>query len=83
MQLACVAFGNPLVNISWSREGNPRITVNEQQIEEGGFVFYQSILQICSTEINDTGVYSCLATNALGNDTASFELFVTSELHSK
>ena len=81
--LTCVAYGDLPLSISWSREGSvlmndsQRITIYEAEIEEGGSTFLQSILQICSTEANDAGVYSCNAENEAGNDTASFELTVT------
>ena len=81
--LTCVAYGDLPLSISWSRDGSTlmndsqRITIYEQEVEEGGITFIQSILQICSTEANDAGVYSCIAENEAGNDTAAFELTVT------
>ena len=58
-----------------------RITIYQQQIEVEGIKFVQSILQICSIEMADAGVYTCLAENVAGNDTASFELEVLCELY--
>ena len=81
--LTCVAYGDLPLSISWSRDGSTlmndsqRITIFEEEVEEGGTTFIQSILQICSTEANDAGVYSCIAENEAGNDTATFELTVT------
>ena len=81
--LTCVAYGDLPLSISWSREGSvlrndsQRITIFEEEVEEGGITFIQSILQICSTEANDAGVYSCIAENDAGNDTSTFELTVT------
>ena len=81
--LTCVAYGDQPLNISWSREGSvlmndsQRITIYEEEVEEGGITFIQSILQICSTEADDAGVYSCNVDNEAGNDTANFELTVT------
>ena len=81
--LTCVAYGDLPLSISWSRDGSTlmndsqRITIYEQEVEEGGITFIQSILQICSTEANDAGVFSCIAKNEAGNDTANFELTVT------
>ena len=83
MLLTCVAYGDLPLSISWSREGSvlmndsQRITIYEEEVEEGGTTFIQSILQICSTEADDAGVYSCIAANEAGNDTATFELTVT------
>ena len=81
--LTCVAYGDLPLGISWSREGSnlmndsQRITIYEEQFEENGVTFVQSILQICSTEIDDSGVYSCTAENNAGNITSAFELAVT------
>ena len=81
--LSCVAYGDQLPGISWSREGNVLmndsqwITIHEEEFEEGGIMFVQSILQICSTKTNDTGVYSCIADSEGSNDTVSFELTVS------
>ena len=52
------------------------ITILEEEFEEEGITFVQSILQICSTGKNDTSVYSCIADIEGGSDTASFELIV-------
>ena len=81
--LTCVAYGDLPLSISWSRDGSTlmndsqRITIYEEEVEVGGITFVQSILQICSTETNDAGVYNCIAENEAGNDTANFELTVT------
>ena len=81
--LTCVAYGALPLNISWSREGSvlmndsQRITIYEEQFEENGITFTQSILQICSTQIDDSGVYSCSADNRAGNSRSTFELLVT------
>ena len=81
--LTCVAYGDVPLSISWNREDSivmndsQRITIYEDEVEEGGITFIQSILQICSTEANDAGVYSCIAENDAGNDTDAFELTVT------
>ena len=54
-----------------------RVAIYEEELEEGGIVFVQSILQICSAESDDAGVYSCSAENDVDNVTANFELTVT------
>ena len=80
--LTCVANGDLPLSISWSREGtvlmndSQRITIYEEEIEEGGITFLQSILQICSARADDAGTYSCIAENEAGNDTANFQLNV-------
>ena len=80
--LSCVATGDLPLSISWNRKGSvlmndsQRITITEREIEEGGTTFIRAILRICSTGANDAGVYSCIAENEAGNDTATFELNV-------
>ena len=81
--LTCVTYGDLPLSISWSRESSilmndsQRITIYEEQFEENGITFIQSTLQICSTQIDDSGVYSCAAENRAGNNTSTFELLVT------
>ena len=85
MLLTCVAYGDLPLSISWSREGSvlrndsQRISIYEEEVEEveeGGTTLIQSILQICSTEANDSGFYSCTAENDVDNVTSSFELTI-------
>ena len=40
--------------------------------------FKQSILEICSVDGDDGGQYSCFAETSVSNDTANFNLSVTS-----
>ena len=81
--LTCVGYGNPPVSITWRRSStiltndtSPRITIYEQEIIEDGVVFVMSILQICSTEVADTGLASCTVENGVANDTAEFQFTV-------
>ena len=84
--LTCVVYGSLPLGISWSREGSglmndpQRITIYKEQFEESGVTFIQSILQICSTQTDDSGIYSCTAENNIGNSTSTFELAVTGKL---
>ena len=81
----CVATGDLPLSISWSREGSvlqndsQRVAIYEEEFDENGIVFVQSILQICNTGTGDAGIYSCTAENATANITASFELTVSVE----
>ena len=84
--LACLAYGIPLPNITWTKDGVPlnnnsitdRITTYEGVITEGGVALARSFLQICSLQPSDDGQYSCVADNDIGNATTSnFELIVS------
>ena len=83
ISLTCVAYGIPIPSISWNnrstllRNGS-RVTIYEELLTEIGFTFVHSILQLCGAVEADTGQYSCFTNNALGNDTASFDLTVSS-----
>ena len=83
ISLTCVAYGIPIPSISWNnrstllRNGS-RVTIYEVLLTENGVTFVQSILQLCGAVEADTGQYSCFTNNTLGNDTAPFDLTVSS-----
>ena len=77
----CVAYGIPDPSISWNRgdttlSNGSRVTIYEELLTDNGVTFVQSILELCSAEVEDAGQYSCFAENNLGNDTATFVLTV-------
>ena len=77
----CVAYGIPDPSISWNRgdttlSNSSRVTIYDQLLTDNGVTFVQSILELCSAEVEDAGQYSCFAENTLGNDTAAFVLTV-------
>ena len=77
----CVAYGIPDPSISWNRgdttlSNGSRVTIYDQLLTDNGVTFVQSILELCSAEVEDAGQYSCFAENNLGNDTAAFVLTV-------
>ena len=85
VDLACLAYGIPLPNITWTKNGVPlnnnsitgRITTYEGVIVEGGVALARSFLQICSLQTSDDGQYSCVADNSIGiAATSDFELLV-------
>lgn len=82
VNIVCVAFGVEPPNIRWTR-GNQmlyndtQITIYEELITERNQTFTQSILEICSLNVSDSGNYGCVATNSRGNDSAAFVLTVT------
>ena len=77
----CVAYGDSVSTISWSRGGNDlmsdsqRVTIYKEEFTEGGINFVQSILEICSVGLGDTTEgYSCSAGTGADMDNATFEL---------
>ena len=79
--LTCLAHGDPLPSFTWTRAGSDlsndsRITVLEEQVTEGTYVFVKSTLQICSVILSDSDWYSCTATGVLTNDSKTFDLKV-------
>ena len=83
LTLACVAYGDPVPTISWNKGSSELtnssvITIYQDVLEIRGVAFMRSILEICSVDGDDAGQYSCFSENSVSNDTANFELSVTS-----
>ena len=81
--LACVGFGEPEVEISWSFNGAPvvntsLITIYEEDFVQGERIFKQSLLQICSLAESDAGGYTCIVGDGFTSDNATTQLTVTS-----
>ena len=81
--MACLAFGDTLPIVSWTRNGSTlsnyssnRITVYQERVEEGGVVFAQSVLEICRAEESDAGLYSCVATTQGGQQVYDFQITI-------
>ncbi len=83
MFLTCVGYGAESDTwITWRKDdteltGDARLNINSSVVTEGGLSFVMSILEICSVEVNDTGVYSCMADNGVGSEISYFSLIVT------
>ena len=82
--LACVGFGEPEVEISWSFNGEPvvntsLITISEEDVVRGERIFKQSFLQICSLAEADAGGYTCIASDGFTADNATTQLTVTGD----
>ncbi len=79
--LACVGFGVPSVEITWSLNGtsimnSSIVTISEEEFTRGEMVFKQSFLELCSLSISDSGVYTCSVSNGLTmvNDTTQLSV---------
>lgn len=75
----CVGFSqDELPNILWrfgdeilSNDTSPLVTVYESQVMENGLNFTESILELCSVELENAGNYSCTANNSGGSSNSS------------
>ena len=68
--LICVGYGQPNVDITWSRDGqiisnSSLLSIYEEDLAQGGRVFKQSFLQLCSVQTSDSGNYSCTISNGM------------------
>lgn len=79
--LTCVAYGLPLPDIIWLREGiaiqneSADVRIYETILVETNFSFIQSVLEICISQDHE-GQYSCHANNSGGNMSFPFQIDV-------
>ncbi|XP_043555476.1 hemicentin-1 [Chiloscyllium plagiosum] len=69
--LACEASGIPLPSITWLKNGQPISLNSAFRILSGGW-----ILRLMHPAVEDSGRYSCVVTNAAGEDSKNFNLNV-------
>ena len=82
--IVCAGVGlNP--ELSWSRGGvtvtnatDDRVTIYEEFGVEGNIPYLESILEICSAQDSDEGVYECTLTSRSLSSTVNFTLSVNS-----
>ena len=80
----CVGFGeDEPPNIIWefgdqllSNDTSSLVTIYESEVTENRLVFSQSILELCSVEVKNAGMYSCTANNSRGSNSSTFTLNV-------
>ncbi|KAM4861104.1 hemicentin-1 [Thomomys bottae] len=63
LELSCFASGIPTPKITWMKDGRPLTHTDHMHTLQGG-----ALLQISSTQVEDTGRYTCLASNPAGDD---------------
>ena len=68
---SCNVTGNPRPSISWKKDGNLLTTNSSHLFQSNG-----TILQIINLTRGDTGNYTCIANNTLGNNSLTEELIV-------
>ena len=79
--LICVGYGQPSVGITWTKYGqiisnSSLVSVYEEDLAQGGRVFKQSFLQLCSLQMENSGSYVCSVSNGLSTVNSSLELSV-------
>ena len=81
LSLVCVAWGNPSPNITWTPDPTslPYQSVYTTNTTLNTLTYVVSILEICYTEPQFSGNYSCSASNgvaatSLGGSIATFQL---------
>ena len=79
--LICVGYGQPSVDITWTKDGqiisnSSLVSVYEEDLAQGGRVFKQSFLQLCSLQMENSGSYVCSVSNGLYSVNSSLELSV-------
>ena len=79
--LICVGYGQPSVDITWTKDGqiisnSSLVSVYEEDLAQGGRVFKQSFLQLCSLKMENSGSYVCSVSNGLSTVNSSLELSV-------
>ena len=76
-----MGYGQPSVDIVWTKDGQvisnmSLVSVYEEDLAQGGRVFKQSFLQLCSLQIENSGSYVCSVSNGLSSVNSSVELSV-------
>ena len=80
----CTAYGgDEPPSIQWkfgdillTNDSSDLVKIVENQTVHNGLVFTESILELCSVDLSDNGVYSCTASNSRGSDSYDFTLDV-------
>ena len=79
--LTCNATGYPVPSIKWILNGASYVIRNSSATTINtteGLPFNTSVLEVSYAMINDTGIYQCIATNVVSNDTRDANVTVQS-----
>ena len=79
--LACVGYSEDDVEVTWTRNGatvvnSSLVSTYQEETVQGGRVFKQSFLQLCSVEVADSGAYTCVISNGQTSDNSSVQLII-------
>ncbi|NXI47262.1 PALLD protein, partial [Galbula dea] len=72
--LECRVVGNPVPDVRWFCEGKELHNTPDIQIHSGSGGLHSLI--IAEAFEDDTGCYTCLASNSIGSDSTSAEIFI-------
>ena len=79
--LTCNATGYPVPSIEWTLNGSSYVIRNSSETTINtteGLSSNTSVLEVSNAMINDTGIYRCIATNVVNNDTQDANVTVQS-----
>ena len=88
--MICVAYGNPVPTVTWSRpgcsdlndtSGSTNIKIYSEMVTYENTTFQKSVIQFCTIKAEDSNNYTCTAKNGvpgtgLANPTVSFRVVV-------
>lgn len=73
--LDCKVNGEPKPSVTWFKDDIP-ILKHERLL-----IFPNSTLEIVAAQIEDEGVYSCMANNSLGSSVKEAQVIITGKLN--
>jgi hypothetical protein len=79
-QLECAAWGLPAVTVTWSRGDTPIVADGERVILKNSSLLENATLRVEKTEYDDEAIYTCVAVNEYGNNSASIQIRVKDKL---
>lgn len=74
VEFVCSATGRPMPTVEWRRSGGELPAQHEIEMKAVELFKWKSTLSIRGVTQSDEGLYVCVATNALGNDSAAAPL---------
>ena len=90
VEVVCVAYGNPVPTIIWSRPGcadlndtseSTNVKIHSEMVTYENTTYQKSVMQICTIRPEDSSSYTCTAKNGirgigLASSTATFQVVV-------
>lgn len=72
-RLHCKLKGSPVIQVTWFKNNKE---LSESNTVRMSFVNSEAILDITDVKVDDSGTYSCEATNDVGSDSCSTEVVI-------